>query len=958
VRLRSISRFVSGLAILLFSVALAGCGASSTIPTPPVQNNPIPTITSLSPTSALAGAGQQTLTINGSNFLTTSTVSFAGASRSSAFVNSGQLTIQLSVADQTSAGQYPIVVSNPSPGGGASAPVNFTVDNLQPTLNSVSPLTLATGSPDTIITVTGSNFVSTSTVNLNGTALATTFVSLTQLSATIPSTDLTNKSVSQVTVTSPLPGGGTSGSQSLTVTPIGSFVIVATPTNAGQGDGPWLIAIAAVDSAGAGIPGLPVSLGATTGILSQAQGTTDATGTFRSSVSPPASYSGQVIAVSATTGDQTTAINVVFVPSVFKPSNAIVGEEVRLPQDSPNSTPAVLSSPFLMGISSTPGSKNPFVAQPSLCFSNIDLVSTVPANCQAILTGQGITQGILNTANTVCNAGVTVTNFVGAAACVGIAATVVSCAVAPTGIGAVICAGGLEYSGLLSAACLAAISNVLANDLLKNPTDVAAVDVIGIQPGPPSLGGELGLICDAVAGSSIGNGTGPSGTTVTVSPTRPTVLLGNNLHFTVSVSGNSNTNVTWSVNGLTGGSGPFGTVDDTGLFKAPSILPPIPWITVRATSNADLKASAPAVVYVVISAVGTIVTVAGNSTAGYSGDGGPATSAELFVPSGIAFDGGGNMFIADSKNNVIRRVDAATGVISTIAGNGTAGFSGDGGSATSAELNGPTHVVFDQTVNLYITDANNNRIRKVNAATGIITTVAGNGIAGFSGDGGQATVAELNFPDGIALDGSGNVFIGDARNNRIRRLNTVTGVITTVAGNGIAGFSGDGGVATSAELNFPSRPAIDSTGDLYIADFQNNRVRRVASGTNIITTVAGTGTAGFSGDGGSATSAELNGPISVTVDGAGNLYIGETNNQRVRVVNTSLSVITLLGVTVQPGAIQTVAGDGLSGYFGDGGPAINAGVNFPTGLLIDAQGNLYFADANNNVARKIIGKIQ
>jgi hypothetical protein len=179
-----------------------------------------------------------------------------------------------------------------------------------------------------------------------------------------------------------------------------------------------------------------------------------------------------------------------------------------------------------------------------------------------------------------------------------------------------------------------------------------------------------------------------------------------------------------------------------------------------------------------------------------------------------------------------------------------------------------------------------------------------------------------------------------------------------VAGNGIAGFSGDGGVATSAELNFPSRPAIDSTGDLYIADFQNNRVRRVASGTNIITTVAGTGTAGFSGDGGSATSAELNGPISVTVDGAGNLYIGETNNQRVRVVNTSLSVITLLGVTVQPGAIQTVAGDGLSGYFGDGGPAINAGVNFPTGLLIDAQGNLYFADANNNVARKIIGKIQ
>jgi len=373
---------------------------------------------------------------------------------------------------------------------------------------------------------------------------------------------------------------------------------------------------------------------------------------------------------------------------------------------------------------------------------------------------------------------------------------------------------------------------------------------------------------------------------------------------------------------------------------------------------ADSTATAAAVVSVFPNLPGTITTVVGNGTAGYSGDQGAATSAQLFTPTGVAFDGGGNMFIADFGNNVIRRVDAGTGVITTIAGTGIAGYSGDGGPATSAQLNGPTHVVFDRTVNLYITDANNNRIRKVNAVTGVITTVAGNGLAGFSGDGGPATSAELNFPDGVALDSMENVYIGDARNNRIRKLDVTIGVITTVAGNGTAGFSGDGGLATNAELNFPSRPALDGLGNVYIADFQNNRLRRVDATTNIITTVAGNGLAGYSGDGGPATAAQLNGPISVTVDAAGNLYIGDIYNERIRVVNTTTNPMTLLGVSVQPGDIATVAGNGLAGYLGDGGPAISAQVNFPTGLLINAQGNLYFADANNNVVRRVTGQLQ
>jgi len=329
----------------------------------------------------------------------------------------------------------------------------------------------------------------------------------------------------------------------------------------------------------------------------------------------------------------------------------------------------------------------------------------------------------------------------------------------------------------------------------------------------------------------------------------------------------------------------------------------------------------------------TITTIAGTGVAGYSGDGGQATSTQLNFPLGVNVDAQGNVFVADTSNNRVRKING--GIITTIAGTGTAGFAGDGGQATSAQLNIPGGVAVDAQGNVYIADEDNHRVRKISG--GIITTVAGNGVAGYSGDGGQATSAQLNFPHGVTVDAQGNVFIVDTSNNRVRKVSG--GIITTVAGNGVAGFSGDGGQATSAQLNFPRQVAVDAQGNLYIADTVNHRVRKVTGG--VITTFAGTGVAGFSGDGGQATSAQLNFPRGVALDAAGNLYIAD-DNSRIR--------------KVSGGVITTIAGTGVAGFSGDGGQATSAQLNFPWGLAVDASGNLYIGDYTNNRVREIQNK--
>ena len=336
---------------------------------------------------------------------------------------------------------------------------------------------------------------------------------------------------------------------------------------------------------------------------------------------------------------------------------------------------------------------------------------------------------------------------------------------------------------------------------------------------------------------------------------------------------------------------------------------------------------------------GTVTTVAGSGRSSYDGDGGPATEAALWAPDGVAVDSKGNLYIADTRNNRVRRVDPS-GTIATVAGTGESGGGGDGGPAREAQLSYPTGLAVDSDDNLHIADADNGRIRRIDRS-GTITTIAGIGDGHFGGDGGSADRARLAEPTGLAVDSESNLYIADTANQRVRRIDRF-GTISTVAGTGVGGYGGDGGQATGAQLHALSDVALDSSGNVYIADTWNNRVRRIDP-AGMISTVAGNGESslqGDKGDGGPATQARIDEPMSVAVDSSGNLLIIESGTSSVRLVDPS-------------GTISSVAGRGDRSYSGDGGLATEARLRYPTGVTVDSSGTLYVADMGNFRVRRI-----
>ena len=342
-------------------------------------------------------------------------------------------------------------------------------------------------------------------------------------------------------------------------------------------------------------------------------------------------------------------------------------------------------------------------------------------------------------------------------------------------------------------------------------------------------------------------------------------------------------------------------------------------------------------------ASGGISTYAGNGVQGYGGDGGPAIAANLKNPEGLSVAANGDLYVCDSDNHVIRKVAAATGIVTTVAGNGTPGYTGDGGAATAARLKFPEDVSVGTNGDLYIADTGSHVIRKVSAATGIITTIAGNGSPGPQGDGGPATAARLNSPRGIQVAANGDLFIGDRSNHRIRKVTALTGTISTYAG-GTAGYSGDGGQAILARLRSPQGLHLTSAGDLYVADAGNHVIRKI-SPLGVITTFAGTGVSGYTGDGGAASAARLHAPEAVHLAPSGDVIIADTGNHVMR------------GVKAGSGLIATVAGSGVSGYGGDGGPATAALLDTPRGIAIAGNGVFYVGDKNNHRVRKIGGSL-
>jgi len=337
-----------------------------------------------------------------------------------------------------------------------------------------------------------------------------------------------------------------------------------------------------------------------------------------------------------------------------------------------------------------------------------------------------------------------------------------------------------------------------------------------------------------------------------------------------------------------------------------------------------------------------IATVVGTGEKGYAGHGGPAAQALLNGPFDVGFDPNGNLYFSDTFNHCIRRVDARTGIITTCAGSGEAGYSGDGGPAVRARFNEPYGIAVDNAGNVYVADRHNHCVRRVDAVSGTVTTFAGNGVSGFAGDGGPASRAGLVEPNGLALDpAQGRLFIADVADHRVRVVDLASGVIRTFAGTGKAEHSGDTGPASAAGVFGARAVKVAADGTVYILERQGSSLRAVDPHTGLITTIAGTGERGYGGDNGPALSAVFDAPKELTIDRDGNLVVVDTENHVIRRVD------------IRTRRVSAIAGSGRQGGDGDGGPPLAAALDRPHGAAVAADGSIYIGDTNNHRIRRV-----
>ena len=1056
-------------------------GVSNALPFSVV--NTAPTLTLLNPASAFAGSPNITITLGGTGFRNETTALVDGQNRSAVFVSATVMQLILTQADLAAAGAIEIALVNPPPGGGTSNTMTFTVVNPAPSLVSISPDSVRAGSDGIVLTLTGSNFTQQSTVSFNNTNVPVTFVSATQLQASVPAGLLTTQGTYQVQVVSPPPGGG-SATASFTVSPAsnvtplpeGSFgkqyEALFPPDATIQSYDPRRFSV--ITGLVKNMSGTPLS-GVTVSILNNTpygSAQTDAAGRFSLPMDGGATYTMVYVKQGFLTSHRQVYVpwNDIAVTETLSLITEDTAATAMIFDGNPGTVLSHRSTPYTdeRGTRSATvvftGDNTAYIKNPDGAETPVSTITvratefTTPESMPAILPP--------NSAYTYCTelavdgamnvrfekpVTMYVENFLGFN--VGMIVPVgyydrARGVWVPSDNGKVVRLLDTNGDGMADAyddmgdgqahGTVTGLNDPMAyapgqtfwrvsvshftpwdsnwpygpppdatwpnsndapdTDQQKDDNNVDCTDknCTGsyteersriIHEDIPITGADMTLhyASSRVPGRKTVISVPASGSTVPASLKRITVsvqVAGRTLETVLPPQPNQKAEFIWDGLDYLGRQNGGSTIAhvkigftyqavyyDANSFFAASFAQAGSNLTdIRARQEVTfgrdydvridftgpgqlsrhlgqgwslsvhhhMNPVDPASLFMgngrvnKSSATAAISTVAGNGQTVFSGDGGPAVSASLWEPDGIAVDPFGNLYIVDARHYRIRKVDT-NGIITTVAGNGISGYSGDGGPAVSASLKQPVGITVDQAGNLYISDSANHSVRKVDAA-GIITTVAGNGQGGYSGDSGPAVSAALWAPYGVAVDPAGNLYIADSQNYRIRKVDT-NGIITSVAGNGQGGYSGDGGPAVSAKFGLPIGITVDPAGNLYIADSMFHRIRKVDT-AGIITTAAGNGLLGYGGDGGLAVSARLSSPYAVTVDSVGNLYIADRGNNRIRKVDTT-------------GIINTVAGNGQGGYSGDRGPAVSARLNWPLGIAIDPARNLYISDKNN-----------